>query len=77
VASPRFHQGQDSTAFQRQILVLSYVDIEQSPNHLLILRVVLLRLFFEKVDTGLTQPNGDLDLIFFKRQLFGGGEGNP
>lgn len=42
------------------------VLIQQAADHLLILRIVLLRFFLEKVDTGFTQCNSDLNGVFLK-----------
>lgn len=46
------------------------IGVKQSPNHPLILRVVLLRLGFEKVDATLAQSNGDLDSFVLKHKIF-------
>ena len=56
------------------MLVLGSVEIKQTANHFLILRMMLFCFLFKKVDAGFAQPNGDLDLIFFERQLIGRGK---
>ena len=50
------------------------VCVEQSPNHPLILRVVLLCFGLEKVDATLAQSDGDLDSFVLKYQILGPGK---
>jgi len=54
--------------------MLSYIEIEQSADHLLVLGVVLLCLGLEEVHTGLAQPDRHLDLLFLEGQIFRRGE---
>ena len=51
--------------------MLRNVQVKESSDHLLVLRVVLACFFLEKLDTGLAQTDGHLDLFFGKYQLFG------
>ena len=46
------------------------VGVKQSPNHPLILRVVLLCLGLEKINAALAQRNGDLDSFVLKYKIF-------
>jgi len=46
------------------------ISIEQSPNHALVLRIVLLRLALEKLDAALAQCDCDLDSFVPKNQVF-------
>ena len=50
------------------------IGVEKPPNHPLILRVVLLRLGLEKVDTTFAQCDGDLDPFILKYKILRSGE---
>lgn len=47
------------------------IRVEQSPNHALILRVVLARFGLEEVYAALAQGDGDLDAFLTKDKIFG------
>ena len=57
--------------------MLSSVQVEQRADHSLVLRMMPLRFLLEEVDTGLAQPDCDLDLLFAEREGRGGRKGVP
>jgi hypothetical protein len=57
-------------AQQRVLCPLSVdVQIQQATNHLLVLRLVLLRLPLEEIHAPPTEPEGNLDRVFLVDQL--------
>ena len=56
------------------MLMLCGVCIQKAADHFLVLRVMLLGLFFEKIHTGFAEPDRHLHLRLFKRQFLWGRE---
>ena len=57
----------------RALLVLCYVQVQKSSDHLLVLSVMFLGFALEEINAVFAQANRDLDLLFAKSK-FGGGK---
>ena len=61
----------------RASLMLCYVQVQESSNHLLILGVMFLGFALEEINAVFAQANRYLDLLFAKSKFGGGGEKIP
>ena len=69
--------GRGASLGWRVLLVLRHVQVQESSDHLLVLRVMLASFALEESNALFAQTNRDLDLLFAKSKFGGRGEKIP